>query len=116
MTATIARCPDELAARSLLYKLQKAGIELVGLHDGEEFHDISRLGLNSYKARNFLISLINEVEISYLRVSYKGQIATLTLLPSGAPSELLAEWTYPHGELADLLDVVAEDFYSQWDK
>jgi len=116
MTATIARCPDELAARSLLYKLQKAGIELVGLHDGEEFHAISGLGLNSYKARDFLTSLINGVEISYLRVSYKGQIATLTLLPSGVPSELIVDWASTHGELADLLDVVAEDFYSQWDK
>jgi hypothetical protein len=116
MTATIARCPDELATRSLLYKLQKAGIELVGLHDGEEFHAISGRGLNSYQARNFLTLLINEVEISYLRVSYKEQIATLTLLPNGTPSELLAEWTYPFGELADLLDVVSEDFYSQWDE
>ncbi len=116
MTATIARCPDELAVRSILYKLQKAGVELVGLHDGEEFHAISGLGLNSYKARDFLTSLINGVEISYLRVSYKGQIATLTLLPNGVPSELLVDWTYPPGEIADLVYVVSEDFYSQWDK
>lgn len=100
--------------RSLLSKLQKAGLTLVSVFDGCEYHGFH--GASSTTARADASEVICSVDESWLKVSDSStsEEGTLFIVLGNDKSEIVCDYAGP-AKLMHKLDLVCEKFADQWE-
>ena len=100
---------------SLLYRLQRAGLTLLAVDDGEGFERIGDFS-STVHTRIRAVSMISAVDFSYLQVSCGAEKAILTIVLDSGPSEILADWRARRGSAIDaVIDEVADAFALYWE-
>ena len=103
---------------SLLHKLQKAGVQIVGVAIGDDdedgFEDV--VGDNNLAIRKDAANMITAVDEAWVRVQHQDDFATLFIVLGNNTNELLADYSFPpHTQLEEILEGVSEAFYEQWE-
>jgi Icc-related predicted phosphoesterase len=108
--------PQEKAVLSLLHKFQQRGFVLRSVYDGEETCFLgdaeSKLG-----SRKDAADVICSVDESWVRIqNLSGDRATLFIVLGNDDSEILCDYSSSSKELMQEIEVIAEEFYQQWEK
>jgi Icc-related predicted phosphoesterase len=108
--------PQEKAVLSLLYKFQQHDFLLHSVNDGEEVYFLGDAE-NKLRARKDAADVICSVDESWVRIqNNQGGRATLFIVLGNDDSEILCDYSSSSQELMQEIDVIAEEFYQQWEK
>lgn len=100
---------------SLLSKLQKSGVEITDVFDGEGWTEC--MGDNNLSRRKDAADAILSVDESLVRVKYQEEVAKLFIVLGNEPSEILCDYGCKSGSVIEsILEEVSEQFYEQWEK
>lgn len=106
---------QEKAVSSLLFKFQKHGFVIDSVFDG--FESITTRYAKKTDARSDAVSVICSVDESWVRIrNDRGEDATLFIVLGNDDSEILCDYSCSSKELMQSIEVVAEEFYQQWEK
>jgi Icc-related predicted phosphoesterase len=107
--------PQEMAVLSLLYKFQQHGFVLRSVYDGEETYFLGDVE-SKLRARKDAADVICSVDESWVRMqNLSGDRATLFIVLGNDDSEILCDYS-SRKELLQEIEVIAEEFYQQWEK
>jgi hypothetical protein len=99
---------------SLLHKLQKAGVQIVSVNDGEGYEKVS--GNTKLATRKDAADMITAVDEAWVRIQHQDDFATLFIVLGNNTNEILADYSFPpHTQLEEILEGVSEAFYEQWE-
>ena len=111
---------QEKAVSSLLYKFQQRGFILQSVNDGEENFLLSHLSspTNDIKlnSRKEAVDIICSVDQSCVRVKKDSNLATLLIVLGNDDSEILYDYSASSEEFMQEVELIAEEFYQQWEK
>lgn len=94
-TATATAHPQAAAVRSLLHTLQRTGLTLTAVHDGEESYRIPS-GTTEAHARALASDVIESVAVSTLwAVTPCGCRGHMVIILGNGNDEILADWCGP---------------------
>jgi Icc-related predicted phosphoesterase len=100
---------------SLLFKIQKQGIELVSVCDGVDTIKISE-GSNLAK-RKQAVDVITSIDHSWVRVKdLFGDDATLFIVLGNDDSEILCDYATNSKTLMTAIEKIADEFCQQWEQ
>jgi len=101
------------AVTSLLNRIQRAGLVLTSVNDGERWYKIPA-GSN-LSQRKFALDVIESVEESWVAVRNKeGVSASLFLIPDLSGDEIVADWGQ-NSTFGDSLEKVIEAHQDYWE-
>lgn len=104
-----------MAVLSLLYKFQQHGFVLRSVYDGEETYFLGDVE-SKLRARKDAADVICSVDESWVRMqNLSGDRATLFIVLGNDDSEILCDYS-SRKELLQEIEVIAEEFYQQWEK
>jgi Icc-related predicted phosphoesterase len=106
--------PQEKAVSSLLYKFQKNDFVVDSVFDGEQ-STITRYA-KKLDARKDAVDIICSVDQSWVRVKKDDKLATLFIVLGNDDSEILCDYSSSSEEFMKEIELVAEEFYQQWEK
>lgn len=107
---------QEKAVLSLLHKFQQRDFSLRYIFDGEEEHYVGNAKTN-LDIRKDAADIICSVDQSWVRVqNNQGSTATLFIVLGNDDSEILCDYSSSSKELMQEIEVIAEEFYQQWEK
>lgn len=111
-TATTAH-PQAAAVRSLLHTLQRTGLTLTAVHDGEESHQIPS-GTTQTNARTLASDVIESVDVSTLwAVTDCGCRGHMVIITGNANDELLADWCGPE-PFSRIVEACEDTHVNRW--
>lgn len=94
---------------SLLHKLQKRGVDITHVYDGEEWTFVNG---NRKDAADVILS----VDQSLVRIKQQEEVAKLIIVLGNEPSEILCDYYTEGSNLETILEEVSDEFYTQWEK
>jgi Icc-related predicted phosphoesterase len=107
---------QEKAVSSLLFKFQKHGFKICGVNDGEESFSFADADNRLY-VRKKVTDIICSVDESWVKIqNNQGERATLLIVLGNDDSEILCDYSWSSKELMQSIELVAEEFYQQWEK
>lgn len=107
---------QEKAVSSLLYKFQQRGFVIHVVNDGEEEHFLGNSETN-LDIRKHAVDVICSVDQSWVRIqNNQGHGATLFIVLGNDDSEILCDYSSSSEEFMKEIELVAEEFYQQWEK
>lgn len=104
---------------SLLHKLQKADVQIVGVAIVDDYENDGWqkvIGDNNLAIRKAATDIITSVDESWVTVQYKDDFSTLYIVLGNDTNEILADYGIsPGSKLDEILESVSEAFYEQWE-
>lgn len=97
---------------SLLFKVQKAGIKLIFVNDGEE---TTKLEGNNIAQRKEAVDVITSVDISSFNVEYNGIRGSVLIVLGDSPEDIVNDYSSNSNELMELLESVVDSYTNQWE-
>ena len=107
--------PQAKAVSSLLCKLQKRGISLDSVYDGQDRIVVDKL--NKIGARKTAVEAICAVDVSWVFVKdlANDHKAELFIVLGNDNSEILCDYNASSRTFFSVIDSVSDEFYEQWE-
>lgn len=102
------------AVMSLFSKLQKNGVTISRVFDGESWEEINTT--NDLSMRRFATEIVTSVDTSTVLIQHKEESAILHIVLGNDEHEILADWGCKPGTTIDsIIEKVEEEFSLQWE-